>query len=391
MKVCKPSWKNGHPDILASDCRNPMTLITKIEIILLNIPYPHPFRIALAVMDNAQNIVVRLHDSDGLVGVGEGCPPRFVTGEAPETALEATKLYANLLIGKNSLELDARLAELERFMLKNSAVRCAFDLALYDLLAKHANLPLYALLGGSKKIIHSNRTIGMDTPENMAETAQAFTAGGARSLKVKLGSGRDEDVARVNAIHAAIGKSIPMRLDANQAWDEATAISALNAMLDCNVQVCEQPLPYWNETGLRRVREHSPIPIMADESIFTPQDAFRMAAAGTVDYFNIKLAKSAGIHNALKINAIGEAAGIKCMLGGMAESLIGVSAGAHLLCACPNIALADLDSPFHFSEDPTIGGVGFQADGTVTLSDAPGHGADVKPEWIEKSQKVVII
>ena len=367
-----------------------MPTITKIEIILLKIPYPHPFRIALAIMDSAQNIVLRVHDSDGLVGVGEACPPRFVTAEAPETAFEAAKLYAQILLGKNPLELDTRLAELERFMLKNSAVRCAYDLALYDLLAKHANLPLYALLGGTKQVIHSNRTIGMDTPDAMAITAASFVAGGAKSLKVKVGTSRDEDIARLRAIRLAAGAGIAIRLDANQAWDEASAISTLNAMASWDVQVCEQPLPYWNEAGLKRVREHSPIPIMADEAIFDHHDAFRLAAAGSVDYFNIKLAKSAGIHGALKISAVGEAAGIQCMLGGMAESLIGVSAGAHLICACPNIVLADLDSPFHFSEDPTIGGVDFQADGTVTLSDSSGHGADIKPEWIERSQKAVI-
>lgn len=181
-----------------------------------------------------------------------------------------------------------------------------------------------------------------------------------------------------------------MRLDANQAWDESTAISTLNAMAEYDVQVCEQPLPYWNIEGFTRLRERSPIPIMADESIFDAHDAFRLASMGAVDYFNIKLAKSAGIHGALKISAVGKAAGIKCMLGGMSESLIGVSAGAHLICACPNIALHDLDSPFHFSEDPTIGGVDFQASGTVTLRDTPGHGADVKPEWIENSKKIVV-
>lgn len=367
-----------------------MTTITKIEIILLKIPYPHPFRIALASMDSANNVVVRVQDSDGIVGVGEGCPPRFVTGEAPETAFAAARLYANILVGKNPLEIESRLADLESFMLNNSAVRCAYDLALYDLLAKHASLPLYALLGGTKRVIYSNRTIGMDTPENMAAAASSLVVEGARYLKIKLGSGLAIDLARVRAIRNAVGPGTPLRLDANQAWDESTANSALSAMANLGVQVCEQPLAYWNEAGLKRLRERSPIPIMADETIFNAHDAFRLASNATVDYFNIKLAKCAGIHNALKINAIAEAAGIQCMLGGMAESLIGVSAGAHLLCACPNISLADLDSPFHFLEDPTCGGVDFQPGGAVTLHDTPGHGADVQPAWIEKSLKVEV-
>ncbi len=367
-----------------------MPVVNLIEIILVKIPYPHPFRIALAVMDSARNIVVRVHDSDGLVGVGEGCPPRFVTGESPETAFEAAQLYGQLLLGKNPLEIEARLDELERFMLKNTAVRCAFDLALYDLLAKHAGLPLFALFGGSPQVIYSNRTIGLDTPEAMAGAADGFVRAGARSLKVKVGSDRKTDLARVRAIRAAAGESVQLRLDANQAWDESEAIAMLRALAEYDIQVCEQPLPYWNEAGLKRVREHSPIPIMADESIFGPQDAFRLAASGAVDYFNIKLGKSAGLRNAFKINAIGEAAGIKCMLGGMSESLIGVSAGAHLMCACANISLGDLDSPFHFSEDPIVGGVDFQPDGRVTLNAEAGHGADLKPEWVQKSQRIEI-
>jgi L-alanine-DL-glutamate epimerase-like enolase superfamily enzyme len=367
-----------------------MPTITKIEIILLSLPFARPFKISLAVMDSAKHIIIRLHDSDGLVGVGEGVPARFVTGEAPETAYEAAQLYAKLLVGKNPLEIEARLTELERFMLKNSATRCAFDLALYDLLAKHARLPLYALLGGAKKIIHSNRTIGIDTPDAMAVTAKEHAQNGVTALKIKVGTGREADIARVRTIREGIGAGIALRLDANQGWDEITAINVLNALAEYDIEVCEQPLPYWNFDGLKRLRERSPIAIMADESIFDAHDAFWLAQMGAVDYINIKLAKSAGLHGALKINTISAAAGIQCMLGGMSETLIGVSAGAHLICACSNITLHDLDSPFHFNENPVTGGVDFQPNGTVTLSDAPGHGADLKPEWIEKSQRIII-
>lgn len=368
-----------------------MPTITKIEIIDLNIPFNHPFKIDLAVMNSAHNIIVRVHDSDGLIGVGEGCPPRFVTGEDADNGFESAKLYAQLLIGKNPLEIDTRLRELEQYMLKNPAIRCAYDLALYDLLAKHAELPLYALLGGEKKVLYSNRTIGIDEPDKMAAIAKQHVDNGAKAIKVKVGTSKADDIARVRSIRESVPKSAyKIRLDANQAWDEITAISILNALAEYEIEVCEQPLPYWNIEGLKRVRERSPIAIMADESIFDAHDALRLASLGAVDYFNIKLAKSAGIHGALKINAIGEAAGIKCMLGGMSESLIGVSAGAHLICACPNISLHDLDSPFHFAEEPSIGGVDFQPNGTVTLTDAHGHGADVSPEWVEKSKRIVI-
>lgn len=367
-----------------------MGQINRIEIILLKIPYTHPFRIALAVMDCAQSLIVRIQDGDGLAGVGEGCPASFVTGEAPETAFEAARLYARALLGKSPLEIDSRLRELSSFMVRNTAVRCAFDTALYDLLAKRANLPLYALLGGAKRVIRSNRTIGIASPDAMAATAEWFVRGGAVALKVKVGTGWREDVARVRAIRAAVGAEVALRLDANHAWDEVTAVAVLNDLAACDLQLCEQPLAAWNVDGLARVRARSPIAIMADESVFDHHDAHRLAALGAVDYFNIKLAKSGGLHGALKINAVAEAAGVQCMLGGMSETRLGVSAGAHLMCACPNITLADLDSPFHFAGDPILGGVDFRADGTVTLGDAPGIGAEVNPEWVARSQRVVV-
>jgi L-Ala-D/L-Glu epimerase len=367
-----------------------MSTITTIEVFQVSLPFERPFTIALGVMKSAEHIIIRIHDSDGLVGVGEGVPARFVTGEAPETAFTAAQLYAKLLVGKNPLEIEACLSEMSVYMLKNPATFCAFDMALYDLLAKHANLPLYALFGGRKQTIISNRTIGIDTPGGMANTAKRYVDNGVQSLKLKVGSGQDKDVACVRAVREVVPSSVAIRLDANQAWDKMTALNILNAIADCNVQVCEQPLPFWDFDGLKHLCERSPVAIMADESIFDAHDAFRLAQMRAVDYFNIKLAKSGGLNGALKINAIGEAAGIPCMLGGMSESLIGVSAGAHLVCACPNITLHDLDSPFHFVENPVLGGVDFDPDGTITLSVTPGHGADLKPEWREKSRRAVI-
>ncbi|MCE1252344.1 MAG: dipeptide epimerase [Anaerolineae bacterium] len=368
-----------------------MSIIKQIDVILLALPFVQPFKIALTVMDHAEHIIVRIHDEQGLIGVGEGVPARFVTGEAPETAFEAAQLYAKLLLGKNPLEIETCLGEMERFMLKNPAVRCAYDLAFYDLLAKRAALPLYVLLGGTKRVLHSNRTIGINSPEVMAETARKHVEAGVQALKVKVGTGRDEDIRRVQAIRRAINApGVKIRLDANQAWDEMTALNILNALVEYDIEVCEQPLPYWNIDGLKRLRERSPIAIMADESIFDAHDAFRLAAAGAVDFINIKLAKTAGIRGALKVNAVSEAAGIKCMLGGMSESLIGVSAGVHLICACPNIQLYDLDSPFHFAENPAAGGVSLTSNGVVTLNETPGHGADLKPDWLERSKKVII-
>ena len=151
---------------------------------------------------------------------------------------------------------------------------------------------------------------------------------GFGAIKAKLGSGRADDVARIRAIRAAVGPNVALRIDANQGWDPATAALTLNDLAAFNIQYCEQPVARWNIEALRHLRTASPIPIMADEALFDHHDAVRLASMGACDYFNIKLSKSGGIHTALKINAVAEAAGIPCMVGASSSFAPGDECGA---------------------------------------------------------------
>lgn len=355
--------------------------ITAVEIYKLNIPRRTKFRIAIGVFDTVQNVLVRILASDGLYGLGEGAPLPFLCGETQSIAFEASKELAGLLIGRNPYALEARMQELGSYLVRNTTARSAFDMALYDLLAKRAGLPLYALLGGEKRSFYTDETIGLDTPEAMAEEALDVKVRGFAAIKVKLGTGRPGDVARIQAIRDAIGAEMLLRIDANQGWDPVTAEQILQELAQFDIQYCEEPVAHWNNDALRRVRERSPIPIMADESLFDHHDAFRLASMGACDYFNIKLAKSGGIHTALKINAVAEAAGIQCMVGCMSETRLGLTAAAHLVSARPNIVFADLDSAFG-KTDVVLGGITYDG-GNITLPDAPGHGAEIKPEVLE--------
>jgi len=363
--------------------------ITYIDVYKLNIRFHKPFRISLGVMEAAANILVRVHADDGLYGLGEGAPVWFIAGETQAIAFAAAQDLARLLIGKNPLDIETRMQELNAFLAHNTTAKSAFDMALYDLLGKHAGLPLYALLGGPGRKFHTDLTIGIDAPEVMAREAFDIQARGFSAIKIKLGAGRADNVARVRAIRQAVGPDIPIRIDANQGWDPVTAIAILNDLAPCGIQYCEEPVRCWNNAGLRRVREHSPIPITADESLFDHHDAFRLAAMGACDYFNIKLAKSGGIYNALKINAIAEGAGMQCMLGSMSETRLGLSAAAHLVSARPNIVFADLDTAFFHAQDPILGGITYDG-GAITLPETPGHGADVSPAFLEQMEKVTI-
>jgi L-alanine-DL-glutamate epimerase-like enolase superfamily enzyme len=362
-----------------------MPSITQIDIWSLDVAITAPFKVAIGEIDHTANILVRIHSSDGLYGLGEGAPTSFITGETQATALEAARDLARLLIGKNPLAIDQRVSEMDAYLTGNSATKCAFDVALYDLLAKRAGLPLYALLGGTQREIHTDNSVGIADPETMAQQALDIKGSGFHAVKVKLGTNRIDDVSRIRAIREAVGDDMLIRIDANQGWDRPTAVLTLQELFPFGIQYCEEPVAHWNNEALQQVRQESPIPITADESMCDHHDAFRLASMGASDYFNIKLAKSGGLHKALKINAIAESAGMKCMFGCMFETRLGLSAAAHLMSARPNIAFANLDAAFFLSEDPVTGGLTYEGS-RMTVPDTPGHGADIRPDFLEKSE-----
>jgi L-alanine-DL-glutamate epimerase-like enolase superfamily enzyme len=359
------------------------SVINQIEIYKFNIPFAKPYRIALGWINSAENILIRIHTNDGLYGVGEGSPISYICGETQDTSVSIAVKLAQIMVGKDSTAIEARLREMNAFITHHSTVKSAFDMALYDLMGKRAGMPLFALFGGEKRPIQTDWTVGIDSPERMAQAALEIIDGGVKAIKLKLGTGFAEDVARVLSVRQAIGPAIPLRIDANQGWSPVEAVEILNAISPFSVQYCEQPVQAWNEAGLRRIRDISPIPIVADESLFDPRDAFRLASTSSCDFMNIKLAKSGGLHDALMINAIAESAGMRCMVGSMNETRLALTAASHLASARPNIAFADLDTHLFHAEDPIENGSTYHG-GTITLPDLPGLGADVNPEYLSR-------
>lgn len=266
-------------------------------------------------------------------------------------------------------------------------------MALYDISAKAAGLPLYRFLAGKEtKDLPTDLTIGIAEPQKMAEQAIRFVSQGVQMIKVKLGKNANEDIDRVRLIREAVGEGIILRIDANQGWEPADAKKALLAMEAYHVQFCEQPMRTYNDHLLPELVEAVGIPIMADESVYDHYDAERMIRTNSCSYVNIKLAKSGGIHEALAINKICAAAGIPCMMGGMLESRLALTAFAHLATACDNIIFYDMDTCLlgHL-EDPVIGGVSYnQYNVVLPNSNNIGIGADINPSFLENCQSVTI-
>jgi L-alanine-DL-glutamate epimerase-like enolase superfamily enzyme len=200
------------------------------------------------------------------------------------------------------------------------------------------------LMGGYRTEVLTDITLSIKSPKEMAEDAVKAVNKGFKALKVKVGVNPPEDVERIKRIREAIGDNVQIRIDANQGWTPKQAIEVLNKIEKFNIQFAEQPVPSEDIKGLMEVKKKSPIPMMADESVHSPEDALRLIQAEAVDLINIKLMKSGGILKGRKIAAIAEAAGIPCMIGCMGESEIGIAAGAHLAAAVKNIQYADLDS-----------------------------------------------
>lgn len=360
--------------------------ITTIEVFKFDISLKAPITIAIGTIEQAKNILVKIYTNDGLHGTGEGAPFWMIVGETQATAYAAAHDLAKLLIGRNPLDISGCLAALDRYLAANATVKSAFDMALYDLAAKYANMPLYQFLGGNKRPIVTDETIYIAAPEAMADDALKIKERGAEAIKVKLGTNAPADIKRVEAIRTAIGDTIPIRTDANQGWDYVSAIKVLNAVASWNVEYCEQPVKHWDYANLARVRQFARVPLCADESLFGPPDALKLAHLQAVDYFNIKFSKSGGIANALKINAIAEAAGIRCMIGCMSESRLGISANAHFASALTNVAFYDLDSPFEHADDPVLAGITYQNHYHVQIPDTPGHGADIDPAFLRQME-----
>ncbi|MFZ4263333.1 mandelate racemase/muconate lactonizing enzyme family protein [Sphingobacterium sp. HJSM2_6] len=364
-------------------------VIKEIEIYRLSIPM-EPFVIATGVMDYAQNTFIRIISDEGLTGVGECSAFPMIVGETQNTCISIAKDFAQLWIGKDPLAISERMAELHLYIARNNTIKSAFDMALYDLAAKHAQMPLYQFLGGKPREIITDITLGIASPEEMAAKAKILHDQGAFALKVKLGKKPLDDIARIRAIRQAVGFDLPIRIDANQGWSFEDAIIALKGLEPLKIQFCEQPLRTYNDHLLAQLRTETIVPIMADESVYDHHDADRICRTDSCDYINIKFSKSSGIAESLKIQALAYEYGIPCMIGGMLESRLALAAKVHFAYAAPNVKYFDLDTCMvgHL-EDPVIAGV--QYDGfKVSVSSDYGIGADMDPAFLETCDKWVI-
>jgi L-alanine-DL-glutamate epimerase-like enolase superfamily enzyme len=359
------------------------TRIRDVEIFPYSIRMKVPMKVALGEETKTEGFFVSLRTEDGIVGWGEGCPFAPVTGETQASAVAMARTLRDVVRGRNPFDLARLVAELDAFAPHNPSSKAALEMAMWDVCGKIAGQPVSCLLGRYRESFETDKTIFIESPESMAEAATEVVREGFKVVKVKVGQSPELDTARLRAIRKAVGPNVRIRVDANQGWTPAEAVKCLRDIEPFQVEFAEQPVAYWDWTGMKFTRDNSPLPIMADESVHVPHDAIEGIRRDAVDLINIKLMKSGGILQGLRIADVADAANLKCMVGCMAETRLGLTAAAQLVCAQKSILYADLDAFLYLTEEPVAGGITIK-DGIITLPNLPGLGAELDPGYLAR-------
>ena len=337
--------------------------ITEVRLGLISVPLRVPFKTALRSVSSVEDVIVEIHTDTGAVGYGEAPPTGVITGDTTGAIIGAIRDHiAKTIIGRDVDDFEDLMIALNACIQKNTSAKAAVDMALWDLYGQLYKIPVYKLMGGAKKSIVTDITISVNDPEEMVRDALNAIDRGYDCLKVKVGKEPEKDIARLSAIRGAVPKETCIRIDANQGWTPKEAVRILNGMQEkgLDLEFVEQPVKAHDFEGLKYVTERSYVPVLADESVFSPQDALTIMQMGAADLVNIKLMKCGGLYNALKIASAAEVYGVECMIGCMLEAKISVNAAVHLACAKQIITRVDLDGPVLCSEDPILGGAVFK-------------------------------
>ena len=326
--------------------------ITAVSYERMDFKLSVPYTIAYETISSTTNFILKLETDGKYVGYGCAAPDRVVTGENPEEVAHAINtLIIPYLVGKDPFTYALILTELKELLGKRSSALAMVDLALYDLISKKAEVPLYQFLGGFRNSIPTSITVGILTVEDTVKHAQEYVKQGFSILKVKGGDNLQDDVEKMIKLHEKFPE-VKWRFDGNQGYSVKESIAFVRATSHIGIEIFEQPTKIEAEERLGLVTDQVDIPVMADESLKTLTDAFRLAQNERVDMVNIKLQKVGGIMAGMHINSVAKAANLEAMVGCIDECGLGIAAGLHFALSRPNIQYADLDGHLELVADP---------------------------------------
>ena len=364
--------------------------ITRVETIPVQVPL-HPGRAirgARGYHRISPFLLVRIHTDDGITGVGEAsCTPRW-SGEDHFTAAHFVNSYfAPLLEGEDPAEVDRLAEKIHCTVARNSFTKAALEMALWDIRGKIAGLPLYRLFGGPvRESVPLKWSVSGVGPAEAAEIARWAVGQGFTAMKVKVGIDPDGDVARVRSVWEAVGSAVRLGVDANGGWSVPVAIRTIRRLAEFNISFVEQPVPPPDPTWMAEVRNQISIPVIADESVWTAEDAENIVRAHAADVLSVYVGKAGGLSAARKVAAVAEAAGLQTTVGSNLEMGVGSAAMIHLAMATHGIRAeefpCDIIGPYYYLDDlleeplPLAGG-------QALALERPGLGVNLDMEKVE--------
>jgi muconate cycloisomerase len=366
-----------------------MLKINRVEAFLVDLPTIRPHVLSMATMHRQTIVIVRIHCSDGIVGIGEGTTIGGLSygDESPESIKLAIDTYFEPILQiSDPSRVGQTMEKFGRVIVGNHFAKSAVETALLDAMGKRVGLPVSELLGGRHRdeLPVAWTLASGDTAKDIEEAERVLDLRRHNIFKLKIGKRAvADDVAHVAAIKRALGDKASVRVDVNQAWDEAGASRGLAMLEDAGVDLVEQPIAKANRSGLARLSARFIIPIMADEALHGPDDAFDLASHAAADVFAVKIAQSGGLQAAGRVGAIADAAGIGLYGGTMLEAGVGTIASAHLFATFPQLAWGtELFGPLLLTEEILTEPLGY-GDFALKVPDRPGLGIELDPDRIE--------
>lgn len=355
-------------------------VIQSIDTQLVDLPTIRPHQLSMTTMACQTLVIVRLRDSDGIEGLGEGTTIGGLAygPESPESIKRNIDTYlAPLLIGQEASNINALRARLARHARGNMIAKSALETALLDAQGKRLGLSVAELLGGARQThLPVLWTLASgDTQKDIDEAELRLEQRRHCDFKLKIGARSvAEDVAHVAAIKAALGERASVRVDVNQAWDETSAVRGIHALQEAGIELIEQPIPAREHAGLVRLANRFRVPMLADEAVQDARDGLDLVGAGFGGAFALKIAKAGGPLGAIELGRLAQTAGIGLYGGTLLEGTIGTAASLHAWATLGEMAWGtEMFGPLLLKDDIVAEPLDFHDFG-VELPSAPGLG-----------------
>lgn len=364
--------------------------IKRIKTSIIDIPTIRPHKLSYTTLYEVNYVLVQLQTDEGIEGLGETATlggPGWSEESEESIKITIDKYLAPLLMGEDPRQIEGLRKKMETVVRGNMFAKAAIEMSLWDCVGKAYGVPSYALLGGLvNKEIPLSWTLALGDPDKEIEDAkQMIDRDGHFIFKIKVGAEDvQKDVQRVKKIKAALGDQISLRIDVNQGWDRVTAIRACKQLDECGLAFIEQPVPKHDIDGMAAVARSLTTPVLADESLATPNDAMQLIQKEAASVFGLKVTKAGGIFGCKQLAAIAGAAGLSCYVGCMIETGIGTAAYLHLAVSTPNVTYGcELFGPLLMKDDIVEEKTQYR-NGHIVVNDKPGLGVTLDNEKVLK-------